>query len=84
VITAAAATISKRGDFRIRVSRLIPGILADSMAFANRAMAAVTLSRGTLATLARIHTPGDNRASLDGSGAAAASAIICDLAKEIA
>lgn len=83
-ITEAARALAGRTEPRLRVTRLIPGILADSMAFANRGMASITLSRGTLATLARIHTPGDNRAALNGDGAAEASALICDLAKEIA
>ena len=69
---------------RLRVTRLIPGILADNMPFADRGIGAVTLSRGTLATLARIHTRRDNSNALTGKGAAEASALLSALAKELA
>src|SRR2546423_1515725 len=62
----------------------IAGILADNIAFADRGIAAVTLSRGTLTTLARIHTRRDNSSRLSGKGAAEASALLSALAKELA
>jgi hypothetical protein len=63
---------------------LIPGILADSMAFADLGIEAVTLSRGTLSTLARIHTRRDNSNALTAKGAAEASVLLSALAKELA
>src|SRR5205085_1356209 len=41
---------------RVRVIPLLPGVLVDSLAFSNAGWEAVTLSRGTLGTLRRIHT----------------------------
>jgi hypothetical protein len=53
------------------------------MAFADRGIEAITLSRGTLSTLARIHTRRDNSNALTGQGAAEASVILSALAKEL-
>jgi hypothetical protein len=83
-ILAAAETIAGALGVRVHVGRLIPGILADSMVFADRGLKAVTLARGTLKTLARIHTRRDNSNTLTGNGAAEASAILSALAKELA
>jgi hypothetical protein len=62
---------------------MIPGILADSMAFADRGIEAVTLSRGGISTLARIHTRRDNIIALTGAGVAEASALLAALTKEL-
>ena len=83
-ILAAAETIAGALGVRVHVGRLIPGILADSMVFADRGLKAVTVARGTLKTLARIHTRRDNSNTLTGNGAAEASAILSALAKELA
>jgi hypothetical protein len=83
-IMAAAETIAGALGVRVRAGRLIPGILADSMVFADRGLRAVTVGRGTLKTLARIHTRRDNSNTLTGNGAAEASAILSALAKELA
>jgi hypothetical protein len=82
-IAAAAETIAAGLGVRLPVGRLIPGILADSMAFADLGIEAVTLSRGTLSTLARIHTRRDNSNALTGSGAADAGVLLSALAKEL-
>jgi len=82
-IAAAAETIAGALGVRLPMRRLIPGILADSMAFADLGIEAVTLSRGTLATLARIHTRRDTSNAFGGSGVAEASALLSALAKEL-
>src|SRR5450759_2228636 len=82
-IAAAAETIAGGLGVRLPMGRLIPGILADSMAFADLGIDAVTLSRGTLSTLARIHTRRDNSNALSGTGAAEASFLRSALAKEL-
>jgi Peptidase family M28 len=83
-IMVAAETIAGALGVRLRTGRLIPGILADSMVFADRGVKAATVARGTLKTLARIHTRRDNSNTLTGNGAAEASAILSALAKELA
>jgi hypothetical protein len=82
-IAAAAETIAGGLDVRLSIGRLIPGILADSMAFADLGIEAVTLSRGSLSTLARIHTRRDNSNVIGGRGAAEASVLLSALAKEL-
>jgi hypothetical protein len=82
-IAAAAETIAGGLGVRLPMGRLIPGILADTMAFADLGIEAVTLSRGTLSTLARIHTRRDNSNALTGRSAADASVILSALAKEL-
>jgi hypothetical protein len=82
-ITAAVESTANQLSVPLRMHRLIPGILADSMAFADLGMEAVTLSRGTLSTLARIHTRRDNSCALTGQGAAEASVLLSALAKEL-
>jgi Zn-dependent M28 family amino/carboxypeptidase len=81
-ITAAAESIGREGGVKLAVGRLIPGILADSMAFADRGLEAVTVSRGRLSTLARIHTRRDTSNTLAGGGVADAGALLSSLAQE--
>jgi hypothetical protein len=83
-IAAAAETISGRLGLKLAIGRLIPGILADSIAFADLGIESVTVSRGTLPTLARIHTRRDTSTALSGSGVAEAGVLLSALAKELA
>ena len=83
-IKAAAGAISSPAVPKARVGRMIPGILADSMAFADRGIESVTVSRGTLSTLARIHTRRDNSIAFTGSGVAEASTLLEALTRELA
>jgi hypothetical protein len=82
-IAAAAETIAGRLGSRLAFGRMIPGILADSMAFADRGIESMTVSRGTLSTLARIHTRRDNSNAVGGSGVAEAGVLLSALAKEL-
>lgn len=52
----------------LRFTRLIPGVLVDAVAFSDSGWEAVTLSRGSLATLRRIHTRADDLEHLSGRG----------------
>jgi hypothetical protein len=83
-IRVAAEAISLFKGSKSPVRRFIPGILADSMAFADRGIESVTMSRGTLSTLARIHTRRDNSNALSGSGVADASVLLAALTRELA
>jgi putative aminopeptidase FrvX len=82
-IALAVETVAAAAGVRLRMRRLIPGILADSMAFADLGIEAVTLSKGTMSTLARIHTRRDNSNALTGQGAADAGVLLSALAKEL-
>jgi hypothetical protein len=82
-IGVAAETLSSRLGFKVAIGRMIPGILADSMAFADRGIQAVTVSRGTLSTLARIHTRRDTSNATTGIGVVEGAALLAALAKEL-
>lgn len=81
-LSSLAETTAARMGLKMRARRLIPGILADSIAFSDRGLEAVTISRGSLATLARIHTRRDNTSALTGSGIADASVLLARLTRE--
>jgi hypothetical protein len=63
VIAAAART-----GVTVRAHRLLPGVLTDGVALADAGWPVVTLSRGGVRTLARIHTPNDRAEHLTGAG----------------
>jgi hypothetical protein len=69
-----------RGTKGLRVIRLVPGVLADSVAFSDAGWEAVTLSRGTLRTLLRIHTRRDSLEHLRGSGLGGAALALASAA----
>jgi len=60
----------------LRARRLVPGILTDGVALADAGWAVATLSRGTRATLRRIHTPRDDLTHLAGRGIEPAARVL--------
>ena len=72
-----AAFATGRG-VSLAVTPLLPGVLTDGVALAGAGWEVVTLSRGTLATLGRIHRPGDTVEKLDGSGAESLAGLVAD------
>lgn len=74
---------AKREGKRVAVQPMIPGILADSMAFADAGWDAITLSRGNIATLARVHTSSDNLQRLTGTGIAQAARLLAAAVEEL-
>jgi acetylornithine deacetylase/succinyl-diaminopimelate desuccinylase-like protein len=83
-IRVAAEGISSSTVQKPAIERMIPGILADSMAFADKGIESVTVSRGTLSTLARVHTRRDNTSAFTGTGVAETSVLLADLTRELA
>jgi hypothetical protein len=71
------------GTETLRVIRLIPGILTDSVALADAGWETVTLSRGNIRTLQRIHTSRDTLDSMRGTGIALAAHVLARTATEI-
>lgn len=65
----------------VRTGRVLPGVLVDGTAFASAGWRAVTVSRGRLSALARIHTRRDVAARLDGRGVQEAALLIAALAR---
>lgn len=67
----------------VRILRSLPGVLLDSTAFRDRGWTACTVSRGTRASLARVHTRRDTLTGLSGSGIVGAAEMIALLAGAI-
>jgi hypothetical protein len=68
----------------LRVMRMIPGVLTDSVAFAGAGWTTATLSRGSLRTLRRVHTMGDNLAAMRGTGIAPTARVLAGAAMQLA
>ena len=83
IASQAVARAATALGFPLRVRRLIPGILADSIAFADSGWDSLTISRGNIATLARVHTSSDTRDRLDGSGIAQAALLLAATIEEL-
>lgn len=64
----AVRATARRLKLDLRVIPLVPGVLVDGVAFSDAGWETVTLSRGSLATLRRIHTRADNLTYLEGKG----------------
>ena len=82
MISASEKSATAMG-VKLATGRLIPGILADSVAFADLGIQAVTMSRGKLSTLARIHTRRDTSNELTGKGVAEAAQLLAALTREL-
>jgi Peptidase family M28 len=81
---AALVRVAERLKVPIRETMVLPGILADSIAFTDAGWDAVTLSRGNISTLARVHTGSDTRERLNGTGIALAARLLAAAAEELA
>ena len=68
--------VLQASDGLARIIPLVPGVLVDGVAFSDAGWECVTLSRGSLATLRRIHTPRDDLAHLDGRGLTSAAVVL--------
>ena len=82
-LLAAIDRASRTTGEPLRVIRLIPGILTDHVALAGAGWRTVTLSRGTIRTLQRIHTASDTLATMRGTGIAGAARVIARTATEL-
>ena len=61
-------TIAAHLSAGTRVRRMPVALLTDSVALADRRWQAITVSRGSFATLRRVHTAGDDLAAMTGRG----------------
>lgn len=68
---------------RVQVRRSLPGVLFDSVALAQAGWDAMTVTRGTLHSLARVHTPDDTLAAWQGTGVAGVAAFLAATAGAI-
>jgi len=82
-LLSALAESSAASNEILRIRRLLPGILTDSVALADAGWETLTLSRGTLRTLLRIHTSRDNLRSMRGVGIAGAARVLARTASRL-
>jgi peptidase M28-like protein len=82
LVAAMRAAAGTTGE-QLRIMRLIPGILTDSVALSHARWRSVTLSRGDLRTLQRIHTRGDTLAAMRGTGIPVAADVLARAASEL-
>lgn len=61
---------------RVQVRRSLPGVLFDSVALADAGWDTMTVTRGTVRSLARVHTPDDTLAAWQGRGVAGVAAFL--------
>ncbi len=69
---------------RLIVRRMPLGLLTDSSAFASAGWPAVTVSRGSYGSLARVHTRGDTLEAMDGRGIDPVAHILARAAEALA
>lgn len=79
----AAERASRSTGIAYRARRLGLGILTDSVAFADAGIASLSFSRGSMRSLARVHSPRDNLDNLRGSGIAEAATFVAATAREL-
>jgi len=70
-----------RGPARLRA--MLPGVLADNIAFTDAGWDSFTLSRGNLRTLARVHTSRDRADSITGAGIPLAARLLAATSEEL-
>jgi len=63
------ALVARLGSGWPSPRRLVPGVLMDGVALADAGWEVINVSKGSWRTVSRIHTPSDDRAHLEGSGA---------------
>lgn len=79
----SVARASRAAGVEHQPRRLALGILTDSVAFTDAGMASVTFSRGSLRSLARVHSRRDDLAHLLGSGIAETATLMAATAREL-
>jgi hypothetical protein len=77
-LVRALLDAAERTGTTARAHRLLPGVLTDGVALADAGWRVVTLSKGTLRTLARIHTPRDRAEAITGAGIAEVARVIAE------
>lgn len=82
-LVARLASSASAQNVAVTVRRLIPGILTDSVALADAGWETLTLSRGNLRTLQRIHTSRDTLATMRGTAIDAAARILANTVSEL-
>ena len=83
-VRVGVARAARAIGMRVREQPTIPGLLTDGVALGEAGWSAVTLSRGGLATLWRIHRAADTAERLSGVGMHEVARLVASAAREIA
>jgi hypothetical protein len=75
-VVVALDQAARSGGLSLNIRRLIPGLLVDAVALRDAGWDCATVSRGSLRTLARIHSVADRSDRLTGAGVAEAAALV--------
>jgi hypothetical protein len=81
--SALIEALTRHAERAPRVRRMPLGLLTDSVALADAGWATVTVSRGSMRTLARVHGVRDSLAHLRGDGIGEVSTLLARTATEI-
>lgn len=79
----AVERASETTGVHCRPMRMVPGLLTDSVAFARAGLSSVTFSRGSLGSLARVHSRRDDLTNLRGTGIAETARLMAATAREL-
>ncbi|HVF39666.1 MAG TPA: M28 family peptidase [Gemmatimonadaceae bacterium] len=82
-LSAAMGKAAERVGTTVSVTRMLPGVLADNVAFTDAGWESLTLSRGNLGTLARVHTSDDNLERFTGDAIVQASRLLAATVEEL-
>lgn len=82
-LLSAVDLASRSTGVACEAMRLIPGLLTDSVAFTGAGLHSVTFSRGSAASLLRVHGPADDLARLRGTGIAETATLLAATAREV-
>ena len=83
LLSAAVSRAANRLGIHASVTPMLPGVLADNIAFTDAGWESITISRGNLGTLARVHTAGDHPDRITGAGVAQAARLLAATVKEL-
>lgn len=82
-LAAAIARAARTLNVPMRTHRMLPGVYADNVAFTDAGWDSVTISRGNLGTLARVHTARDRLDGIDGTGIAETARLLAATIEEL-
>lgn len=82
-LVARVHEAARQSGISLRAHRLLPGVLTDGVAAADAGWPAVTLSKGGVRTLGRIHTAHDRAEHLSGLGIDEVSRLIVSLIRRM-
>ena len=82
-LSEALARAAERTGIAVSRRGVLPGVLADNIAFTSAGWESFTLGRGNLGTLARVHTSRDRPEEIEGTGIAMAAQLLAATAEEL-